>query len=48
MIYNVYDIVSLLSNMMTLDPATLSRPERPKASRWQQGYFLMAGDKTEC
>jgi 2-keto-4-pentenoate hydratase/2-oxohepta-3-ene-1,7-dioic acid hydratase in catechol pathway len=48
MIYNVYDIVSFLSNMMTLEPGDIIATGTPEGVAMATGNFLKAGDKIEC
>jgi len=48
MIYNVYDIVSFLSNMITLEPGDIIATGTPEGVAMATGNFLKAGDKIEC
>jgi 2-keto-4-pentenoate hydratase/2-oxohepta-3-ene-1,7-dioic acid hydratase in catechol pathway len=48
MIYNVYDIVSFLSNMMTLEPGDIIATGTPEGVGLATGNYLNAGDKIEC
>ncbi len=48
MIYNVYDIVSFLSNIMTLEPGDIIATGTPEGVAMATGNFLKAGDKIEC
>jgi len=48
MIYNVYDIVSFLSNMMTLESGDIIATGTPEGVAMATGNFLKAGDKIEC
>ncbi len=48
MIFNVYEIVSFLSYMMTLEPADLIATGTPEGVAMATGNFLKAGDKIEC
>ena len=48
MIFNVYDIVSFLSHMMTLEPADIIATGTPEGVAMATGNFLKAGDKIEC
>jgi 2-keto-4-pentenoate hydratase/2-oxohepta-3-ene-1,7-dioic acid hydratase in catechol pathway len=48
MIYNVYDIVSFLSHMMTLEPGDIIATGTPEGVGLATGNYLNAGDKIEC
>jgi 2-keto-4-pentenoate hydratase/2-oxohepta-3-ene-1,7-dioic acid hydratase in catechol pathway len=48
MIFNVYDTVSFLSYMMTLEPADIIATGTPEGVAMATGNFLKAGDKIEC
>jgi 2-keto-4-pentenoate hydratase/2-oxohepta-3-ene-1,7-dioic acid hydratase in catechol pathway len=48
MIFNVYDIVSFLSHIMTLEPADIIATGTPEGVAMATGNFLKAGDKIEC
>jgi 2-keto-4-pentenoate hydratase/2-oxohepta-3-ene-1,7-dioic acid hydratase in catechol pathway len=48
MIYNVYDIVSFLSNMMTLEPGDIIATGTPEGVAMATGNYLKANDKIEC
>ncbi|PKL47714.1 MAG: 5-carboxymethyl-2-hydroxymuconate isomerase [Planctomycetes bacterium HGW-Planctomycetes-1] len=48
MIFNVYEIVSFLSYMMTLEPADIIATGTPEGVAMATGNFLKAGDKIEC
>ncbi|HAL44711.1 MAG: hypothetical protein A2Y12_03215 [Planctomycetes bacterium GWF2_42_9] len=48
MIYNVYDIVSFLSNMMTLEPGDIIATGTPEGVGMATSNYLNAGDKIEC
>ena len=48
MIFNVYEIVSFLSYMMTLEPGDIIATGTPEGVAMASGNFLKAGDKIEC
>jgi 2,4-diketo-3-deoxy-L-fuconate hydrolase len=48
MIFNVYEIVSFLSNIMTLEPGDIIATGTPEGVAMADGNFLKAGDKIEC
>jgi len=48
MIFNVYEIVSFLSYMMTLEPGDIIATGTPEGVAMATGNFLNAGDKIEC
>jgi 2,4-didehydro-3-deoxy-L-rhamnonate hydrolase len=48
MIFNVYEIVSFLSYMMTLQPGDLIATGTPEGVAMATGNYLKAGDKIEC
>ncbi len=48
MIFNIYEIVSFLSYMMTLEPADIIATGTPEGVAMATGNFLKAGDKIEC
>ncbi len=48
MIFSVYETVSFLSYMMTLEPADLIATGTPQGVAMATGNFLKAGDKIEC
>lgn len=48
MIYNVYDIVSFLSHIMTLQAGDIIATGTPEGVGMANGNFLRAGDKIEC
>lgn len=48
MIYNVYDIVSFLSYIMTLEPGDIIATGTPQGVAMATGNFLNAGDIIEC
>ena len=48
MIFNVYEIVSFLSNIMTLEPGDIIATGTPQGVAMATGNFLKAGDKIEC
>jgi 2-keto-4-pentenoate hydratase/2-oxohepta-3-ene-1,7-dioic acid hydratase in catechol pathway len=48
MIFNVYEIVSFLSYMMTLEPGDIIATGTPEGVAMATGNFLKAGDKIEC
>jgi len=48
MIFNVYEIVSFLSYLMTLEPGDLIATGTPQGVAMANGNFLKAGDKIEC
>lgn len=48
MIFNVYEIVSFLSYMMTLEPGDLIATGTPEGVAMATGNFLKAGDEIEC
>ncbi|MGA2916530.1 MAG: fumarylacetoacetate hydrolase family protein [Sedimentisphaerales bacterium] len=48
MIFNVYEIVSFLSYMMTLEPGDIIATGTPQGVAMATGNFLKAGDKIEC
>jgi 2,4-diketo-3-deoxy-L-fuconate hydrolase len=48
MIFNVYEIVSFLSFLMTLEPGDLIATGTPEGVAMATGNFLKAGDKIEC
>jgi 2-keto-4-pentenoate hydratase/2-oxohepta-3-ene-1,7-dioic acid hydratase in catechol pathway len=48
MIFNVYEIVSFLSYIMTLEPADIIATGTPEGVAMATGNFLKAGDKIEC
>ena len=45
MIFNVYEIVSFLSYMMTLEPGDIIATGTPEGVAMASGNFLKAGDK---
>lgn len=48
MIFDVYEIVSFLSYMMTLEPGDIIATGTPEGVAMATGNFLKAGDKIEC
>ena len=48
MIFNVYEIVSFMSYLMTLEPGDLIATGTPEGVAMANGNFLKAGDKIEC
>ena len=48
MIFNVYEIVSFLSYLMTLQPGDIIATGTPEGVAMASGNFLKAGDKIEC
>lgn len=48
MIFNVYEIVSFLSNLMTLVPGDIIATGTPAGVAMATGNFLKPGDKIEC
>ncbi len=48
MIFNVYEIVSFLSYLMTLEPGDIIATGTPEGVAMATGNFLKAGDKIEC
>jgi 2-keto-4-pentenoate hydratase/2-oxohepta-3-ene-1,7-dioic acid hydratase in catechol pathway len=48
MIFNVYEIVSFLSYLMTLEPGDIIATGTPQGVAMATGNFLKAGDKIEC
>jgi 2,4-didehydro-3-deoxy-L-rhamnonate hydrolase len=48
MIFNVYEIVSFLSYIMTLQPGDLIATGTPEGVAMATGNYLKAGDKIEC
>lgn len=48
MIFNVYEIVSFLSHIMTLEPGDLIATGTPEGVAMATGNFLNAGDRIEC
>ena len=48
MIFNVYEIVSFLSYLMTLQPGDIIATGTPEGVAMATGNFLKAGDKIEC
>jgi len=48
MIFSVYEIVSFLSYMMTLEPGDIIATGTPEGVAMATGNFLKAGDKIEC
>ncbi len=48
MIFGVYEIVSFLSYMMTLQPGDIIATGTPEGVAMATGNFLKAGDKIEC
>jgi 2-keto-4-pentenoate hydratase/2-oxohepta-3-ene-1,7-dioic acid hydratase in catechol pathway len=48
MIFSVYEIVSFLSYMMTLEPGDIIAAGTPEGVAMATGNFLKAGDKIEC
>jgi 2-keto-4-pentenoate hydratase/2-oxohepta-3-ene-1,7-dioic acid hydratase in catechol pathway len=48
MIFNVYEIVSFLSYMMTLQPGDIIATGTPEGVAMATGNYLKAGDKIEC
>ncbi|MBN1787423.1 MAG: fumarylacetoacetate hydrolase family protein [Sedimentisphaerales bacterium] len=48
MIFNVYDTVSFLSHIMTLEPADIIATGTPQGVAMATGNFLKAGDRIEC
>ena len=48
MIFNVYEIVSFLSHLMTLEPGDVIATGTPAGVAAATGNFLNAGDKIEC
>jgi 2-keto-4-pentenoate hydratase/2-oxohepta-3-ene-1,7-dioic acid hydratase in catechol pathway len=48
MIFNVYEIVSFLSYMMTLEPGDIIATGTPEGVAMATGNFLKAGDSIEC
>jgi len=48
MIFNVYETVSFLSNIMTLEPGDIIATGTPEGVAMADGNFLRAGDKIEC
>jgi len=48
MIFNVYEIVSFLSFLMTLEPGDIIATGTPQGVAMATGNFLKAGDKIEC
>jgi 2-keto-4-pentenoate hydratase/2-oxohepta-3-ene-1,7-dioic acid hydratase in catechol pathway len=48
MIFNVYEIVSFLSFIMTLEPGDIIATGTPEGVAIATGNFLKAGDKIEC
>ena len=48
MIFNVYEIVSFLSYLMTLQPGDIIATGTPEGVAMASGNFLRAGDKIEC
>jgi 2,4-diketo-3-deoxy-L-fuconate hydrolase len=48
MIFNVYEIVSFLSYMMTLEPGDIIATGTPEGVAMATGNFLKADDKIEC
>ena len=48
MIFNVYEIVSFLSYIMTLQPGDIIATGTPEGVAMATGNFLKAGDKIEC
>ncbi|MEN6383673.1 MAG: fumarylacetoacetate hydrolase family protein [Phycisphaerales bacterium] len=48
MIYNVYDTVSFLSHLMTLQPGDIIATGTPEGVAMATGNFLKAGDEIEC
>ena len=48
MIFNVYEIVSFLSHITTLEPGDVIATGTPEGVAMATGNFLKAGDKIEC
>ena len=48
MIFNVYEIVSFLSHLMTLEPGDVIATGTPAGVAAATGNFLKSGDKIEC
>jgi 2-keto-4-pentenoate hydratase/2-oxohepta-3-ene-1,7-dioic acid hydratase in catechol pathway len=48
MIFNVYEIVSFLSHLMTLEPGDIIATGTPAGVAMATGNFLKPGDKIEC
>jgi len=48
MIFNVADIVSFLSYLMTLEPADIIATGTPAGVAMATGNFLKSGDRIEC
>jgi 2,4-diketo-3-deoxy-L-fuconate hydrolase len=48
MIFSVYEVVSLLSYLMTLEPGDIIATGTPEGVAMATGNFLKAGDKIEC
>lgn len=48
MIFNVYEIVSFLSHLMTLEPGDIIATGTPAGVAMATGKFLQPGDKIEC
>jgi len=48
MIFSVYEIISFLSYLMTLEPGDLIATGTPQGVAMANGNFLKAGDKIEC
>ncbi|MFA5251961.1 MAG: fumarylacetoacetate hydrolase family protein, partial [Phycisphaerae bacterium] len=48
MIFNVYEIVSFLSHLMTLEPGDVIATGTPAGVAMATGNFLKSGDKIEC
>ncbi|MDD5134815.1 MAG: fumarylacetoacetate hydrolase family protein [Phycisphaerae bacterium] len=48
MIFNVYEIVSFLSHLMTLEPGDIIATGTPEGVAMATGNFLKTGDKIEC
>ena len=48
MIYPVYDIVSFLSHLMTLEPGDVIATGTPSGVGMADGNFLNAGDRIEA
>jgi 2-keto-4-pentenoate hydratase/2-oxohepta-3-ene-1,7-dioic acid hydratase in catechol pathway len=48
MIFSVYQIVSFLSYLMTLQPGDIIATGTPEGVAMASGNFLKSGDKIEC
>jgi 2,4-diketo-3-deoxy-L-fuconate hydrolase len=48
MIFSVYQVVSFLSHLMTLQPGDVIATGTPQGVAMATGNFLNAGDKIEC